>query len=34
MLLEQDNTQKLKDKSERAVSTGRIAKGMPLLVLL
>nr|XP_020016559.1 HBS1-like protein isoform X3 [Castor canadensis] len=26
MLLEQDNTQKLKDKSERAVSTGRIAK--------
>ncbi|XP_073930184.1 HBS1-like protein isoform X6 [Castor canadensis] len=28
MLLEQDNTQKLKDKSERAVSTGRIAKAL------
>uniref|UniRef100_A0A2I2ZU37 HBS1-like protein N-terminal domain-containing protein n=1 Tax=Gorilla gorilla gorilla TaxID=9595 RepID=A0A2I2ZU37_GORGO len=32
-VLEQDRVQSLKDKNEATVSTGKIAKGMPLLVL-
>lgn len=32
-VLERDNGQNLKDKSGRVMSTGKIPKGMPLLVL-